>query len=80
MFGIAPPIAFKGWQPASYADYDGVLTEAVADVNRDVAAALRKIGVDEISGRAGDYGESRRHCTQPGMTEPADDVLGRDLS
>ena len=39
-----PPIGIEAWRPSSYDDYDTVLREAVADVNRDVGAVLRKLG------------------------------------
>jgi len=47
-----PTVVFEGWRPGSYADSEAVLVEAVADVNRDVASALGKIGVTEGVGRA----------------------------
>lgn len=40
-----PPIVTEAWRPTSYAETDGVLREAVADVSRDVRAVLQKVGV-----------------------------------
>ena len=41
----SPPIVTEAWRPASYVDYEVVLSETAIDVTRDVREALTKLGV-----------------------------------
>ena len=41
-----PPIITEAWRPTSYKDDETVLTEAAADVTRDVRDALAKLGAN----------------------------------
>jgi hypothetical protein len=51
-----PPILTQAWRPSSYEDYDAVLSEAVADVSRDVREALTKLGAGQTPPSPGELG------------------------